>query len=280
MSMRAFKRSLATTPVLGRALLLAFRCKVALGYFVDPLKQLAVWLLKSREFTNFTYDLDPVNRRYLAAFIAQVSRKDYRELLDYIAEVENDASLREHIQKATAASSEAFAADPEVRYGRRVGWYAVVRAVKPRVVVETGVDKGLGACVLTAALIKNHEEGHEGRYYGTDINPRAGYLLAGRYAEFGEVLYGDSIESLKKLAGPIDVFINDSDHSAEYEAAEYATVADRLSPNAVILGDNSHVTDKLLEFAVQTGRQFLFFKEKPHKHWHPGCGIGMAFRRQ
>jgi hypothetical protein len=92
-------------------------------------------------------------------------------------------------------------------------------------------------------------------------------------------LYGDSIESLKKLDVAIDLFINDSDHSADYEAEEYKIIADKLSERAFVLGDNSHVTDKLLEFSLATNRQFIFFKEKPLNHWYPGAGIGISFKR-
>ena len=90
--------------------------------------------------------------------------------------------------------------------------------------------------------------------------------------------YGDSIESLRRLPETIDLFINDSDHSAEYEAGEYAAIAEKLSHDAIVLGDNSHVTDKLALFARQTGRQFLYFREQPKGHWYPGTGIGIAFR--
>jgi predicted O-methyltransferase YrrM len=149
--------------------------------------------------------------------------------------------------------------------------------MKPKVVVETGVDKGLGSVVLCAALLRNRNDGEPGRYYGTDLNPAAGYLLSGKYAETGEILYGDSIESLRALGDPIDLFINDSDHSAEYEAAEYETIKDNLSPSAVILGDNSHVTDKLFQFSRHNGRQFIFWEEEPINHWYPGGGIGFSF---
>ena len=70
---------------------------------------------------------------------------------------------------------------------------------KPKIVVETGIDKGLGSVLLCSALLKNKEDGFEGRYYGTDINPKAGYLLSGKYLKVGEILFGDSITSLKKL---------------------------------------------------------------------------------
>lgn len=136
-------------------------------------------------------------------------------------------------------------------------------------VVETGVDKGLGPCVLIRALMKNKEDGYEGYYYGTDIDRDDGYLLASEQKEFGKVLYGDSIESLKRLNKGIDIFINDTDHSSEYEANEYLTVETKLSKSAIVLGDNSHVTDKLLEFSLKTGRHFIFFQEKPLNHWYP-----------
>lgn len=151
-------------------------------------------------------------------------------------------------------------------------------STKPSVVVETGVDKGLGSVVLCSALLKNRSEGQPERYIETDLNPKAGYLLKGDYAEVGQIIYGDSITSLRTLDLPFDIFINDSDHSQEYEAQEYETVAGKLSAGAVILGDNSHVTDKLLRLSRATGRHFLFWKEEPENHWYPGGGIGFSLR--
>jgi hypothetical protein len=154
-------------------------------------------------------------------------------------------------------------ADRQVRLGRRIGWYAFARALKPKVVIETGVDKGLGSCLLTAALIKNGEEGYQGSYYGTDINPKTGYLLSGEYADFGKILYGVSLQSLSDLSSPIDLFIDDSDHSSEYEANECETIANKLSDNAVVLGDKSHSTDKLLQFPINLARNFFSSKRNP-----------------
>jgi hypothetical protein len=77
------------------------------------------------------------------------------------------------------------------------------------------VDQGMGAVVLCAALKRNAAD-YTGRYFGTDINPVAGYFLSGEYASCGKILYGDSLKSHETL-DKIDVFINDSDHSAEYE---------------------------------------------------------------
>ncbi len=188
-----------------------------------------------------------------------------------------DDKPKSHIKQITK-EKKISDADLNAKYGRRIGWYAIARAIKPKVIVETGVDKGLGSCVLTSALIRNSKEGFQGKYYGTDINPKTGFLLTDEYKKFGEILFGDSIESLKKFDKQIDLFVNDSDHSIEYEAAEYDTVCDKLTKDAVIIGDNSHNTDKLFLFAKKNGRSFIFFQEKPKDHWYSEGGIGAAFK--
>jgi predicted O-methyltransferase YrrM len=269
-------KALLRVPLLGALLLFAYRGKVAAGYLLAPLAPFVRWWFRSRETTNFTYHLEPYNRECMAAMIAHALAAPHARVLALMDEVEGDAQLREHVRSATRASARGAMADDELRLARRAGWYAIVRLQKPRVVVETGVDKGLGACVLAAALRRNAAEGAPGRYYGTDINPEAGYLLAPPYSEHGEILYGDSIESLRRLPGPIDLFINDSDHSFEYEAEEYRTVAGKLSAQALIIGDNAYGSPELLRFSLAQGRPFTLFTERPHQHWIPGCGLGLS----
>ena len=133
--------------------------------------------------------------------------------------------------------------------------------------------------LLASALLRNAAEGRPGRVIGTDINPKAGFLFAGTYSEVGEIMYGDSIESLGKIGQSIDVFINDSDHSVAYERAEYETIETKLAADAVLIADNAHTNDELMRFAGRTDRHFSFFAEKPQGHWYSGGGIGFAWRR-
>lgn len=246
-------------------------------YFNNKYIQILKWGFRSREDTNFTYDLTPGNIKYLAHTISVVTKVSYSKIMSYLVEVQSDAALRESILSTLEKSDDRRFADKEVRFGRRIGWYAFVRIMKPKVVIETGVDKGLGSALLCAALLKNKEEGYEGKYFGTDINPKAGYLLAGKYATIGEILYGDSIKSLSEFKESIDLFINDSDHSSEYEYQEYLTIKPLITEKTIILGDNSHSTSKLAEFSEECGRSFIFFQETPLNHWYPGAGIGISF---
>lgn len=258
---------------------MVYRFGIAWRYCGQPLAILARWIWSSRETTNFTYDLTLQNKRYLAALLADVLGIEFDTAMGYMNEIEADQAFKAHIESVLRRDSRAARADAQVHLGRRLGWYVLVRVLKPRAVVETGIDKGLGSCVLAAALLRNRAEGYEGYYWGTDINPAAGFLFCDEYASCGEVLVGDSIESLRQLDAPIDLFINDSDHSSDYEAREYEVIESKLSDRALIIGDNAHCSDALLNFSLRRGRDFAFFREAPLDHWYPGSGIGISFMR-
>lgn len=253
------------------------RVYLASSYYNKKYAQIIRWGFTSNENTNFTYHLTQSNLKSLAHTLSVVTKLDYRTLMGYMEEIESNHLLKQKIVAIIDNTEAGKFADKEVRFGRRIGWYAIARAIKPKVIVETGVDKGLGSVVLCEALAKNKEEGFDGRYYGTDINPKAGYLMHGMKKENGEILYGDSIKSLTNFGQKIDLFINDSDHSSDYEYQEYLAIMPLISSKTIILGDNSHITDKLASFSLETNRKFLLFREKPLNHWYPGGGIGISY---
>jgi len=250
------------------------RKKIALPYFTSSLNLARDWAKQRTETDNFYYQLTPENMQDLASLIATITGSSPDQVDRYIVEIQEDSELRDHL-------SSSWAHDPNMRdaqfaYGRRIGWYAFARILKPKLIIETGVHHGIGACVLTSALIQNRIEGSPGRYLGTDIDPDAGSLFTGKYAGEGTIEYGDSIATLSKIDTPIDFFINDSDHSAEYEAQEYETIMPSLAAKSIVLGDNSHTNNKLNEFSRRTGRPYVFFREAPLNHWYPGAGIGIS----
>jgi hypothetical protein len=254
------------------------RVLYAMSYYNKKYVQILKWGIRSRETANYTYDLTEGNLLFLAETISVVTRVDSTTILNYINEARNNEELKQHIINATLKSPQKEYADLRVAFGKRVGSYAFARTLKPKIIVESGVDKGLGSVLLCSALLKNKEEGFEGYFFGLDINPEAGYLLSGKYAEVGKILYGDSISTLSQFTEKIDLFINDSDHSKDHEYREYITIRNKLSEDAVLLGDYSYTSDKLAIFSKETNRKFLFFREEPSGHWYPGAGIGISFK--
>jgi Methyltransferase domain len=248
----------------------------AIRYYAPKLTQIMVWLYRSREEANFTYGITELNQAYLAHTLSVVSGCPYDRVLVYLREPSEDSELRRHVTQCSRQKLYRYYSDARCEFSRRIGWYALARLMKPRLIVETGVDKGLGSVLLCSALLRNQREGFPGRYYGRDIAPDAGYLPVPRFDSVGQVLYGDSIESLKRLDG-VDLFINDSDHSSDYERREYQIITPKLTHRAVILADNAHCNGELAYFSRNHGRQFLFFREEPADHWYPGAGIGISF---
>ncbi len=272
-----FANRLRRTPAY-RLLALPFRAASAMRYPGVRKRDVARWLISSREDTNFTYDLEESNVADLAAKVAEVTGASLERVTGLIAELEQDTDFRADLRRTIDRSDFRYCTDAP-RYARRVGWYAVARILRPKVIVETGIDKGLGSAILCSALRRNAAEGYSGHYYGLDINPEAGWLMTFEHRKFGEIIFGDAIGSLKAFDRPIDLFINDSDHRTEYEASEYDTIEDKLSAQAVILGDNSHESKALANFSARTGREYGFFQERPDGHWYPGAGIGFSYRK-
>ncbi|MER7165527.1 class I SAM-dependent methyltransferase [Micromonospora sp. NPDC000207] len=242
------------------------------------LKTSARWLVTSREHHNYTYELTKLSRHHLAWFVSVVCDVPVKQVRAYFHEIEADDRLRTHIEQATAGAARRGLADRQVRYARRIGWYAMVRATGPAHVVETGVDKGLGSCVLAAALLRNAADGRPGRVTSLDINPEAGYLARTEpWSEVVDLVIGDSIASLDALDRPVDLFLHDSDHSRAHEKREFDAVEAKLAPGAILLTDNVTATNVLAEHAERTGRRFLAYRETPARHWYPGDGIGVAW---
>lgn len=234
----------------------------------------ARWLARSREHTNYTYDLEPLNMEHLAWFVADITGSQVGDVRSVMSEIESNSQFADHLASAAASAARRGLTDARPRLGRRIGWYALVRLAQPALVVETGTDKGLGTCVLAAAILRNGV----GRVTTIDINPTAGSLITPPYSQVVDAQIGDSITALSAL-DRIDLFLHDSDHSVGHETAELSAAEPRLNKNALVISDNAHVTGELAAWAEVTGRRFDYFAERPRGHWYPGGGIGVASPR-
>jgi predicted O-methyltransferase YrrM len=252
----------------GPAAALGVRAQRVTKHELAALRKSARWVVRSHEHTNWTYDLTPLNMSYLGWFVAEVTDRPITEIREYLEELAFDAALGQHI----TASSHGRMADTPPRYGRRFGWYSIVRATKPRRIVETGTDKGLGSLVLGSALLRNGS----GRILTVDNDETSGFLIGGRWATSIDRVIGDSHGVLRGLTDPVDLFIHDSVHTETFERCEYDLVLPHLSQDALVLSDNAHTCPALMRWAEDNGRTFRFFAESPLEHWYPGGGIGVA----
>lgn len=253
------------------------RLILAFQYLLPSLSRSFSWALRKSEDSNFYYGLTDRNYRHLGHFVAGVTANSQSQIFDYMEELLTSPKYAEAVEKFRSRNKDQSGTTMEP--GRRLGWYALIRAVKPKVVLETGVHQGVGALAICLALEKNAAEGLGGSYVGTDINPKAGGLIAEQGFSFANVLIGDSIESINQLTEQVDIYISDSDHSAGYEFDELIAASNKLSTSAIVISDNAHATDVLEQWSISENRQFSFYAEKPKSHWYPGAGIGLSSPR-
>lgn len=144
--------------------------------------------------------------------------------------------------------------------------YAIIRVLKPDVVVETGVCNGVSTLVVLMALEKNdngslysidfptysdkpapefqlnqYPEDHTFSAIPNDKNP--GWIVPDRLRHRWELRTGKSqrkLPSLLEELEDIDVFIHDSDHTFPCMMFEYELAWEYLRSGGVLLSDDIH----------------------------------------
>lgn len=151
--------------------------------------------------------------------------------------------------------------------------YWIVRRLKPKTVVQTGVSNGLSSAYIMLALAKNGPEGRlhvvdlpyifdpadphwtqKGYLHGVVIphGKSSGWLVPDIYRDRFEVGVGDAKELLPPLIDRldgIDMFFHDSDHTYNHMMFEFDQAMRKLKPNGVIVADDISWNTSLWDFA-------------------------------
>jgi Methyltransferase domain len=233
----------------------------------------AKYLLLDPEMDNFTYDL--ANEHELVHFLAQTLRTDRLQIEDYVAEISNDPELNRLLRKRLRGR---WDRKHKPHFGRRIGWYAIARTLKPSVIVETGIHDGFGSILLLRALARNASEGHDGRLISFDINPQTGWLVSERLRGRWQPVYEATFDALESTIEDLEIgmIIHDSEHTYECEQFELETAASHAASTIALVSDNAHATTALRDVAAKLGIEYHFFQERPLRHFYPGAGIGLA----
>ena len=231
----------------------------------------ARFILLDPELDNFTYDL--ANEHELPAFVAGVTRSGAREAAAHMFELRTDHVLRAELEAQTRGRLDTKRR-PE--FGHRLAWYALARWLKPQLIVETGVQDGLGSMVLLRALERNSDEGAPGRLMSFDLLPGSGRLVSERYRANWELVIGSTFDTLPgALAGrSVGMFVHDSLNTYECEQFEFG-VAMKHADARLLLISNRAAVGGLRDVAKAHGLPYSEFHEQP-LHFYPGTPQGVA----
>jgi hypothetical protein len=155
----------------------------------------------------------------------------------------------------------------------RVLIYVLIRHLKPRVVLETGVYYGGNSAFALLALNRNNSgklisvdyPDYDIRLSGLDsfrhslvgdselYDPalRPGFMIPEYLKANWEIIEGDSLQVIPSLNEEFDLYIHDSDHSMEFLSLELAAAWEKLSKSALILVDDIDWSNAFYAFCVR-----------------------------
>ena len=189
------------------------------------------------------------------ALLAHHADLPYAELMRCRRELRNDREFQGHIERCLR--------DVHYVLPEAAELYAVVRAMKPGVIVETGVASGLSSAHILRALAANGA----GTLHSIDLpNVQQGSVLPeGRTSGWivpdslrgrWKLHIGDTRELLPGLLGTlgrVDIFLHDSDHSYEAMSFEFEQAFPRLEYGGLLMSDDTHLHTAWDDFCAKHG---------------------------
>ncbi|MGI0018460.1 MAG: class I SAM-dependent methyltransferase [Nitrosotalea sp.] len=189
---------------------------------------------------------------------ARVSRHAelrYADVMRYRSELFADHGFQAHLARCHR--------DIEYSFSEVIELYVLVRALKPRVIVETGVASGVSSAHILLALAANGA----GALHSIDLpNTQQGSLLPpGRASGWAvpddlrirwKLYLGDARELLPAVLGAlehVDVFLHDSDHSYEHMSFEFEQALPKLAHGGLLLSDDTHLHAAWDDFCATHG---------------------------
>ena len=130
--------------------------------------------------------------------------------------------------------------------------YVICRALRPRVVVETGVGSGVTTSFILQALAAN-DEGH---LWSIDLPPIGAEEFAGSFVpqhlrSRWTLIRGRSRDVLPrrlKDLPAVDVFLHDSLHTTRNMTFEFQTAWKKMTPGGILLSDDIHMSKAFWRF--------------------------------
>lgn len=192
---------------------------------------------------------------------------DQPDLITELKELRQSELFRQHFSYGHAGDFDVFAL------------YLITRALKPEVVVETGVASGRSSSAILLALEKNNlgklysidlpqhyssaapetYTTHEGNTELKGFVPEGrapGWLVPDHLRQRWQLILGDSKVELPKLLShldKVDIFYHDSDHSYESMMFEFKQTWPLIPPGGFLLSDDIGWNKSWSDFVSESG---------------------------
>lgn len=259
---------------LSRLAALPMRTRIGLASAGGHALAVLRWLVRSREWANFSYDFTPQGLDAVACAIALLAGCPPAQVRRWAEELRQDPVFADRYAERVRHSRLAYTSDPTLHYGRCLVRYLLVRAARPRRVFEAGTERGLSTWAMVRALQHEGLDATAARIVTVDIAADRGEFLDGDEGGLVERHVGDSVALLRASPTPIDLFIHDTVNETAHTQAQLAALAPRLADGAWLL--SAWFSRPFVDFCEQRQWPVLMVAEQPAGHWYPGSRCGLA----
>ncbi|HTR47742.1 MAG TPA: class I SAM-dependent methyltransferase [Verrucomicrobiae bacterium] len=212
------------------------------------------WLANWRSRLAFAsrnpgYAIRSVFRDMLALderFLARVTGAPAAQVSGFLSEPFQDRRFQDRLQTAEKElqGTEAIGA---ALYAKRVLLqYAIVRAFKPDLILETGIANGVSSAYVLLALDHNQK----GVLHSIDVDDGSfrpagkgiGWIVPDWLRSRWTMHLGDARTLLPQVLaklGLLDVFIHDSAHTYEHMKFEYEEAYPHIRPGGILISDDA-----------------------------------------
>ena len=237
------------------------------------LRRRLAYVLLDPETESFSFE--PANEQEVVAGLAAALGRPRDELAGYAAEIRDDPELGELLRRHVGWRFDVKRRQP---LGSRLAWYLIARAVKPELIVETGIYRGLGSLVLLRALERNRQQGSPGELMSFDINPRAGELVRAQAREHWRRLIGSTHDLLlPALDGRrVGMLLQDTPHTAENQRFEFGAALSHAAPTLVLVDCSGRPSLALEELCAEHGGVQHRVPMRSRNHIFPGAEVRFA----
>jgi hypothetical protein len=187
------------------------------------------------------FSAEELARMYLVSKTSEAERPRLRSEYD---------ALRSEITRRHGELTGAYPWSYAIEQGSAFLLYALVRLLRPSIVLETGVANGLSSFFILSAMQAN---GH-GSLHSVDRSADVGALLSSRERERWclHVLQARNLKanfsSILEALAPVDMFFHDSDHTYPWQAFEFEAALRKLAPGAILASDDCDSSYAFLDF--------------------------------
>jgi Methyltransferase domain len=238
-----------------------------------PIRPYLAYVLWDPEVESFSYHLADV--RPMLATIAEATGVPLAVVEGFAREAQNDPELGDRLAHRLRWR---FDVKRRPGLGHRLGWYVLLRALRPALVCETGIYQGVGSLAILRALERNAAEGAPGQLLSFDISPLAGTIVdRSRYPTWHHVI-GSTRDTLERAVTGREVgaLFHDTPHTAENQELEFG-VALRHAAAQLLLVDGSGGQLPVLERLSQ--QHHATYRRVPlvaADHWAPAPPLAFA----